>query len=33
VLLELPGGTLEVDREPDGELLLRGPVEELFSRA
>ncbi len=31
VRLELPGGTLEVDREPDGELLLRGPVEELFS--
>lgn len=29
VRLELPGGTLEVDSDRDGELALSGPVEEL----
>jgi diaminopimelate epimerase len=29
VRLELPGGTLEVDCDRDGELALSGPVEEL----
>jgi diaminopimelate epimerase len=29
VRLDLPGGTLEVDRDPSGELTLSGPVEEI----